>query len=223
MRGRTRWQRCSSTCTNWLAFPKRRRRRRRSCLQFRLLQRAQTRSALPRIIRAQVSSCTRRRVSSPSLTRFSSSLPASWGAFMASTDKADPASSESSHDGPETTTLSTSAESAHTRAQSPAHTVSSHAAVPDHAPAAPAAPVPSATCSPFAIPHPKRFNAVNINKKFLQKNSSSSGAVSVVASLATAAKSGSPARMSSPSSSFASLTSSRQRAPHPSPRPPIQS
>lgn len=114
---------------------------------------------------------------------------------MANTDKAERVSSESSHDEPE----ATSGELLHTRVQSPVlnvlnpeqqqHTISSHATVPDHAPA------PSATYSPFAIPHPKRFNAVNINKKFLQKNSSA--AVSVLANLATAAKTGSPARMSS--------------------------
>ncbi|KAF8559320.1 hypothetical protein OG21DRAFT_723617 [Imleria badia] len=66
---------------------------------------------------------------------------------------------------------------------------------PDHAPPPPCAPPPS---SSFAIPHPKRFNAVNINKKFLQKNSSSSAAASTLASLAAAAKSGSPAPRPAP-------------------------
>lgn len=79
---------------------------------------------------------------------------------------------------------------------------------PDHAPPPP----PSAS---FAIPHPKRFNAVNINKKFLQKNSSSSAAASAVATLAAAAKSGSPARMA-PSRPVSSLS------PLPAARPPPQ-
>lgn len=123
---------------------------------------------------------------------------ASWGAFMANTDKPDPVSSESSQDAPEAVTLSASGQPLHARAQSPvpnpvlSYSISPHSTIPDHAPVVPS----SATCSPFAIPHPKRFNAVNINKKFLQKNSTSSAAA-VVASLAAAAKTGTPARMSS--------------------------
>ncbi|KAH0838507.1 hypothetical protein J3R83DRAFT_6824 [Lanmaoa asiatica] len=118
---------------------------------------------------------------------------------MANTDKLEPVSSESSQDGPEAVTLPVSGEPLHTRAHSPVlnpeqlYTNSSHSTTPDHTSAPPSAPVPSATYSPFAIPHPKRFNAVNINKKFLQKNSTSSAAASVVASLAAAAKTGSPA------------------------------
>ncbi|KAH7883818.1 hypothetical protein F5I97DRAFT_1785768, partial [Phlebopus sp. FC_14] len=36
----------------------------------------------------------------------------------------------------------------------------------------------SSSHNPFSIPHPKKFNAVNINKTFLQKTSTSSGTVS---------------------------------------------
>lgn len=149
------------------------------------------------------------------LTRFllrKSQRSASWGAFMANTDKAEPVSSESSQDAPEAVTLPPSEEPLHTRVQSPVpnpehpYTNLSLSTTPDHPPASPAVPSSSAAYSPFAIPHPKRFNAVNINKKFLQKNSSSA-ATSVLASLATAAKAGSPARMSSPPLFFVRLTS----------------
>lgn len=122
---------------------------------------------------------------------------------MANTDKAAP--SESSQDGPEAVTLPARREPSQSPVLNPEqpYSSSSHSTTPDHA-AAPAAPPSSATCSPFAIPHPKRFSAVNINKKFLQKNSSA--ASSVGASLA-AAKTGSPTRMFSSLSYFAHLTS----------------
>lgn len=48
--------------------------------------------------------------------------------------------------------------------------------------------------SSFAAPHPKKFSAVNINKKFLQKNSSGSATTS--SSHVPIVKSGSPARTS---------------------------
>ena len=118
------------------------------------------------------------------------------GASMASIEKPEPASSESSLEGPHADT--------HSRAPSPAlNSDQQPNSIQEHAPT-PAPPPPASTASPFAIPHPKRFNSVNINKKFLQKNSSSS-AVAVVASLTTAAKTGSPTRTSSLSSSVDSL------------------
>ncbi|KAG9314575.1 hypothetical protein JVU11DRAFT_5377 [Chiua virens] len=114
---------------------------------------------------------------------------------MANTDKPELVSSESSQDGREAVA---SLGSLQARARSPVsnpeqpYSSSSHSTTPDHAPPAPP-PASSAAFSPFAIPHPKRFSAVNINKKFLQKNSPSSTAASVAAGLATSAKAGSPA------------------------------
>ncbi|KAG6381401.1 hypothetical protein JVT61DRAFT_5815 [Boletus reticuloceps] len=116
---------------------------------------------------------------------------------MANFDKPEPVSPQ---DGPEAVTLSVSGEPLHSRAQSPVldpERPYSNSATPDHAPPPPSAPAASAACSPFAIPHPKRFNAVNINKKFLQKNSTSSATASAIASLA-AAKTGSPAPRPTP-------------------------
>jgi hypothetical protein len=46
----------------------------------------------------------------------------------------------------------------------------------------------------FAAPHPKKFTSVNINKKFLQKNSSSSGSATTSLNHVPIVKSGSPAR-----------------------------
>lgn len=45
----------------------------------------------------------------------------------------------------------------------------------------------------FAAPHPKKFTSVNINKKFLQKNSSSSGSATTSLNHVPIVKSGSPA------------------------------
>lgn len=45
-----------------------------------------------------------------------------------------------------------------------------------------------------AAPHPKKYNAVNISKKFLQKNSSSSGTATTSSNHVPIVKSGSPAR-----------------------------
>ncbi|KAG2155414.1 hypothetical protein DEU56DRAFT_976019 [Suillus clintonianus] len=47
--------------------------------------------------------------------------------------------------------------------------------------------------SSFAAPHPKKFTSVNINKKFLQKNSSSSGSATTSLNHVPVVKSGSPA------------------------------
>ncbi|KAG1757318.1 hypothetical protein EDB19DRAFT_1933564 [Suillus lakei] len=47
--------------------------------------------------------------------------------------------------------------------------------------------------SSFAAPHPKKFTSVNINKKFLQKNSSSSGPATTSSNHVPVVKSGSPA------------------------------
>ncbi|KAG2368173.1 hypothetical protein BDR07DRAFT_112415 [Suillus spraguei] len=47
--------------------------------------------------------------------------------------------------------------------------------------------------SSFAAPHPKKFTSVNINKKFLQKNSSSSGSATTSSNHVPIVKSGSPA------------------------------
>ncbi|KAH7914497.1 hypothetical protein BJ138DRAFT_386877 [Hygrophoropsis aurantiaca] len=61
--------------------------------------------------------------------------------------------------------------------------------------AAPSRPSPASGLSnphtPLTVPHPKKFSAVNINKKFLQKNSGSAGSASISSNLITA-KSGSP-------------------------------
>lgn len=46
---------------------------------------------------------------------------------------------------------------------------------------------------PSAAPHPKRFSAVNINKKFLEKNSSASGS-SPISQGSPASKAGGPSR-----------------------------
>lgn len=64
---------------------------------------------------------------------------------------------------------------------------------PDSSNAAPAATV-IVPVAPPAAPAPKKFSAVNINKKFLQKNSAGSGVNTVAAANASTAKSGSPAR-----------------------------
>lgn len=130
-------------------------------------------------------------------------------ALMANLDKPEPVSSESSQDGLEAVTLPASGEPLHARAQSPVLNPEqpyTNSTTPDHVPAAPAAPPPPASYSPFAIPHPKRFNAVNINKKFLQKNSTSVAASAAITP-AAAAKAGSPARMSSSLLYFGRLTS----------------
>lgn len=50
-----------------------------------------------------------------------------------------------------------------------------------------------ASDSSFAAPHPKKFTSVNINKKFLQKNSSSSGSATTSSNHVPVVKSGSPA------------------------------
>lgn len=51
-----------------------------------------------------------------------------------------------------------------------------------------------ASDSSLAAPHPKKFTSVNINKKFLQKNSSSSGSATTSSNHVPVVKSGSPAR-----------------------------
>lgn len=54
----------------------------------------------------------------------------------------------------------------------------------------PAVVPPGSTILPsLTVPHPKRFSAVNINKKFLEKNSSPSGSIPA-SSTTTTAKSG---------------------------------
>ncbi|KAG1783682.1 hypothetical protein EV702DRAFT_1054926 [Suillus placidus] len=50
-----------------------------------------------------------------------------------------------------------------------------------------------ASDSSLASPHPKKFTSVNINKKFLQKNSSSSGSATTSSNHVPVVKSGSPA------------------------------
>ncbi|KAG2117858.1 uncharacterized protein F5147DRAFT_626942 [Suillus discolor] len=50
-----------------------------------------------------------------------------------------------------------------------------------------------ASDSSLAAPHPKKFTSVNINKKFLQKNSSSSGSATTSSNHVPVVKSGSPA------------------------------
>ncbi|KAF8845315.1 hypothetical protein BDN67DRAFT_448473 [Paxillus ammoniavirescens] len=131
---------------------------------------------------------------------------------MANIDKTEAGISESSKDGPETTNALTREETTlHNSVQSPvtnseqAHPVKSpislHSTSPD-VPAPPSHPSPassvSATYPPFSIPHPKRFNAVTINKTFLQKNSTSSATASAVSSHVTAVKAGSPAPRPAP-------------------------
>ena len=118
---------------------------------------------------------------------------------------------EHPQDAPEAVTLAPATEQPlHARAQSPVlipEQPFTNSTTPDHLPPPPAAPPSTAAYSPFAIPHPKRFSAVNINKKFLQKNSTTSAASAVASGLAVAAKAGSPARMSLSLSSFRPLMS----------------
>jgi hypothetical protein len=54
-----------------------------------------------------------------------------------------------------------------------------------------AATLGSSASSSVNVPHPKRFSAVNINKKFLEKNSSATGAIQT-SSTSTVAKAGGP-------------------------------
>ncbi|KAF9229562.1 hypothetical protein BS17DRAFT_28049 [Gyrodon lividus] len=128
---------------------------------------------------------------------------------MANIDQAEVWISESSKDGPETANALTSGEAtSHNSAQSPVANlypvkspISSHSTTPD-VPAAPSHPslasAVSATCTPLSISHPKRFNAVNINKKFLQKNPTSSATTSAASSHVTTVKAGSPAPRPAP-------------------------
>lgn len=52
----------------------------------------------------------------------------------------------------------------------------------------------SSSSTGLSAPHPKKFSAVNINKKFLQKNSSSPIASTPISTNSPSLKSGSPAR-----------------------------
>ncbi|KIJ68652.1 hypothetical protein HYDPIDRAFT_24910 [Hydnomerulius pinastri MD-312] len=131
---------------------------------------------------------------------------------MANIDKAETGLSESSKDGPETANALTSGDlRCDNSVQSPVGSseqvhpvkspISSHSTTPDVS-ATTSHPTPttgpSATFSAFSIPHPKKFSAVNINKKFLQKNSSSSATVSAASSHISGIKSGSPAPRPAP-------------------------
>jgi len=125
---------------------------------------------------------------------------------MASIDNPDPGSSQSSKDGLSTGELRDADTSANTSAEPPVpdlplikSPVSSPSATTDVS-TAPShqspAPGSSSSYTAFANPPPKKFSAVNINKKFLQKTSTNSSVPSASLSNPSTIKTGSSARKS---------------------------
>lgn len=135
---------------------------------------------------------------------------------MASIDNPDPGSSQSSKDGLSTGELRDADTSANTSAEppvpdlplikSPATTDVSTA--PSHQSPAPGS---SSSYTAFANPPPKRFSAVNINKKFLQKTSTNSSVPSTSLSNPSTIKTGSsaPRPSTQPSASHSRLVTAK--------------